>query len=270
MALSLKVEKIIRRPAPEVFDALKSGLLFMNCSANSTTMKIDFRVGGRYHIDFVSMKKSNYGEFLEIVPDKKIVFTWCQAPSPGQKPDTTVTIDLFSEGSSSTRLVLQHEGFKDQATCDAHMGGWTSGLGDMSAELESGRLRLVRRFTVPVDVLFTTLKNPENFFAHMGNLDKGHVDFKVGGHYDLPNDFGGVRGEFLEIVPSEKIKMSWLGGCGGPFKDSSVTLLIHKRDNGSALELIHEGLASKDAQQSHREGWEHVTHQMAELFENYS
>lgn len=270
MALSLKVEKLIHRPTPEVFDALKSGLLFMNCSANSATMKIDFRVGGQYRIDFASMSKSNYGEFLEIVPNKKIVFTWCQAPAPGQKPDTQVTIDLFSEGAN-TRLVLQHAGFKDQSVCDAHIGGWTSGLNDMSAEMENGRLRMVRRYKVPVNTLFETLAAPQNFFAHMGDLSNGHVDFKVGGRYELPNKNGGVRGEFLEIVPSEKIKMSWLGGCGGPFKNSAVTLLLHKRDDGSSLELIHEGLTSKDAQSSHRDGWEHITQQMSELFaKNYS
>ena len=69
MSYQVKVEKVIGRSVSDVFHALKQGLLFMNCRADSRSMKIDFHVGGKYHIDFWSQGKFNFGEFLEIIPD---------------------------------------------------------------------------------------------------------------------------------------------------------------------------------------------------------
>jgi uncharacterized protein YndB with AHSA1/START domain len=264
MTYEVKTEKLIGRPAKEVFHALGEGRLFMNCSADSRSMQMDFRVGGHYKIDFKSMGASNFGEFLEIIPDKKIVFTWCQAFGADQKPDTQVTIELFGEGSK-TRLVLVHTGFKTVEHQENHRGGWTTGLADFDAEIENGRLRMVRRFKVPVEKLYETSKNPESFFGYMGDLSKGSVDFRVGGKYQLPTKKGEIKGEFLEIEPNKKIALSWLAGCDGPLKGSHVTLTFNRKDDGTAsLELIHDGLMTEADQKAHRQGWETVTEKMLE------
>ncbi|MES2526685.1 MAG: SRPBCC domain-containing protein [Bdellovibrionota bacterium] len=164
----LKIEKIIAKDVKEVFQSLKAGKLFMNCSADSNTIQIDFRVGGKYKLDFKSHKVSNWGEFLEIVPDKKIVFSWCQTFGLDQKPDTTVTIELFPDGTK-TKLVLQHSGFKDQAQCDNHYQGWIGGLTDLSTEMEKGSVRLVRRYDLPVEKLFALVKSG-NLFGDMHDV----------------------------------------------------------------------------------------------------
>ncbi len=265
MSHQVKLEKIIQRPANEVFRALKEGRLFMNCSANSSTMKIDFRVGGKYHIDFSSYQKSNFGEFLEIIPDKKLVFSWCQSFEPEQKPDTQVTIELFADGPQ-TRLVLTHVGFKTKELSDGHETGWTAGITDLFAEIQYGRLRLVRQFAAPVEKLFATCANPQSFFTHMGDVARGSVDFRVGGKYQLPTKKNEIKGEFLEIVTNEKISFSWLTGCTGPLEQSKVTLMFKKADvaDSAKLELIHEGLNSEEDQKAHRQGWEAVTEAMYE------
>lgn len=264
MSYQLKVEKVIGRSVSDVFNALKGGRLFMNCGCDSRSMQIDFRVGGKYHISLRGHTKSNYGEFLEIVPDRKIVFSWCQSFEPGQKPDTQVTIELFSEGIK-TRLVLMHAGFKNQEICDAHQNGWMHGIEDMGNELQLGRLRMVRSFDTSVGQLYEACKNPSIFFAIMGDLAKGSVDFRSGGKYQLPTRVGEIKGEFLEIIPEQKIVFSWLQGCKGPLAQSKVNLSFGKSDNGAArLELIHEGLDGEDEQMAHRQGWEAVTQKMSE------
>ena len=134
MAYDLKTEKVIARPASDVFNAIKAGRLFMNCSGDSNSMKIDFRVGGKYHIDFKNHGVANFGEFIEIVPNRKIVFTWCQTFGADQKPDTQVSIELFDDGPK-TKLVLHHTGFNTEATRDGHKGGWIDGLADMASEI---------------------------------------------------------------------------------------------------------------------------------------
>jgi len=262
----VKVEKVIGRSVGDVFRALKEGKLFMNCSADSKSMKIDFRVGGKYHIDFNNHGKFNFGEFIEIIPDKKIVFSWCQAFGPDQKPDTQVTIELFSE-QSSTRLVLAHTGFRNQEICDAHRMGWTSGINDFTNETQNGRLRMVRIFTAPVEELFAVCSNPSTFFAFIGDVVKGSVDFRVGGKYQLPTRSGEIKGEFMEIIPNQKIVFSWLVGSDGPLTGSQVNMTFSKTDKGDGkVELIHDGLHTESEQMAHRQGWEMVTKKISEIF----
>jgi uncharacterized protein YndB with AHSA1/START domain len=263
MAYQLKVEKTIARPTADVFAALKEGLLFLNCGADSGSAKIDFRVGGKYFLEFKNHGVTNHGEFLEIVQNKKIVFTWCQEFGANQKPDTRVALELFADGPK-TRLVIEHTGFKDKANCDGHEMGWTGGAKDMAAQLENGRLRMVRSYEASVEKLFESLKNPETFFGYIGDVSRGTVEFKVGGTYQVPTKDGEIKGEFLEIIPNQKITISWLAGCGGPITGSKVTFNFNKKEKGSSIELLHDGLSSEKLQTAHRQGWEHVTTKMSE------
>lgn len=158
----LKIEKVISKSAKEVFKSLQEGKLFMNCSADSNSIEIDFRVGGKYKLDFKNHKVSNWGEFLEIIPDQKIVFSWCQTFGPDQKPDTRVSIELFADGPK-TKLVLEHKGFKDKESCDNHYQGWNGGLTDLTSEMEMGQIRLCRRYDTSVDKLTALVKQSKDF-----------------------------------------------------------------------------------------------------------
>jgi uncharacterized protein YndB with AHSA1/START domain len=264
MSYDVKVEKLIARPAADVFRALQEGRLFMNCSADSASMRLDFRPGGKYYLEFKGHNVVNFGEFLEIIPNKKIVFTWCQDFGEQQKPDTQVTIELFESGAQ-TRLVVVHTGFKDQANCEGHRKGWTGGLNDLNEELVQGRLRMVRGFEASVDKLFEACKNPATFFGFMGDVSRGTIEFRVGGKYQVPTKNGEIKGEFLNITANEKIEFSWMGGCGGPLKDSRVTLLLRSKEQGSSLEILHSGLTTFDSAMAHRSGWETVTRKLTEI-----
>jgi len=242
MSYQVKTEKLISKPAADVFRALSEGRLFMNCGSDSQSMQIDFRVGGKYKIDFSQKTLSNFGEFLEIVPDKKIVFSWCQTFGPNQTPDTKVSIELFADGPK-TRLVLTHTGFHDKATCDNHEKGWTSGMHDLAAEMENGKLRFLRSYKVSAAKLFETLNTPSKLSAYMGELSQG-------------------RGESLETIPNQKIVLAWRSGS----KESKVTMTVtSKGDAGSTLELVHEGLLTAADQRAYRRGWENVTNKLSEV-----
>lgn len=164
---ALKIEKMISKEAKDVFKSLQEGRLFMNCSADSNSIALDFKVGGKYKIDFKNHRVSNWGEFLEIIPNQKIVFTWCQTFGPDQKPDTKVTIELFPDGPK-TRLVLEHAGFNDQAQCDNHYQGWNGGINDLATEMEQGQIRLVRRYETTVDKLEAKVKEEQKLFGSLG------------------------------------------------------------------------------------------------------
>ncbi len=263
----LKVEKTIARPAAEVFRALSEGRLFQNCSADTESMKIDFRVGGKYEIHFKHVGMSTGGEFLEIVPVTKIVFTWCQDFGSNPVPDTVVNVEL-KEQSGKTYLTLIHSGFTDKEAMESHQGGWNGGLDDLTQEMVNGRLRFMRKIKVPVEKLYETCKNPSAFFGLMGDVRNGKVDFKVGGHYAIPTEKGELRGEFLEIVPNQKIVFSWKSApCGEKLtRDTKVTLTFENDDDDaqvSWLGLLHEGLETEAQQKSHHAGWDWMLARLA-------
>jgi uncharacterized protein YndB with AHSA1/START domain len=194
MNYQVNAEKVIGRPVSDVFNALKEGLLFMNCGADSGSIQIDFRVGGKYQIDFRNKTLVNFGEFLEIIPNRKIVFSWCQTFGPDQKPDTQVVIELFEDGSK-TRLLLSHTGFKDQATKDAHQTGWFGGLEDFIGQIENGKLRMLRNFPVSKQRLQEVCKTPESlmdFAGYKGPLNLSNIILNV-----IPKDDGSST---LEII----------------------------------------------------------------------
>jgi uncharacterized protein YndB with AHSA1/START domain len=223
--LEVRVEKMIQKPANEVFRALSEGRLFMNCGADSGSMQLDFKVGGKYRIDFKQYGLTNTGEFLEIVPNKKIVFTWCTSFDLPLKPDTQVTIELFADGNK-TRLLLVHTGFKTEESRSQHEGGWNAGITDLTKEIEEAQLRLVRVFAVPKSKLFEICKERL------------------------------VKGEVLETVSNKKIVFG--------LQSTQVTLNFDDEDDGeSSIELIHDRLNTDALLKSNRLHWEKLTAELA-------
>lgn len=220
----LTVEKIIPKSPADVFRAIGEGRLFMNCGADHESLKIDFKVGGKYSIEFLGYGMKNCGEFLELVPYKKIVFTWCQDYDSNPTPDTKVLIEL-KDVEGKTSLTLTHTGFTDQENCDGHKGGWSGGFDDLSQEITNGKLRLSRQASLPLEKLFESCKSPSSFFGH--------------------------KGEFLEVIANQKIVFNSNG--------TKVTLLFEADDdpkNGAWVELLHEGLKTEALQKSERAKWD--------------
>jgi uncharacterized protein YndB with AHSA1/START domain len=221
----LKIEKMINKDAEVVFKSLQEGKLFMNCSADSNSIDIDFRIGGKYKINFKNHKVSNWGEFLEIIPNQKIVFTWCQTFGPDQKPDTKVTIELQALGPK-TKLVLEHTGFQDQSTCDNHFQGWNGGINDLTNEIENGRIRLVRRYETPVEKLYEKVLESKKLF-----------------------------GEVQDFVLNQKITLD----------SNVTLLFAVRDENNSALEIIHDGLFTDKDIEVNRKNWDRVTTKLMEI-----
>lgn len=197
----------------------------MNCSADSNSIQIDFRVGGKYRLDFKNHRVSNWGEFLEIIPDKKIVFSWCQTFGADQKPDTKVTIELFPE-SGKTRLVLEHVGFKDQDLCEGHRQGWTGGVTDLTSELERGVIRLLRRYDVTIERLYQTITHDESFF-----------------------------GPAKDRLENKKLIL----------RDATCLNFSSREGGGASLEIIKESLLTEDEQTRQRNHFDLVTTRLSEV-----
>jgi uncharacterized protein YndB with AHSA1/START domain len=261
----VRVERVLNSAPQDVFRALSEGRLFRNCGADGDRSEIDFRVGGGYKNFFKNAEATCCGKFLEIVPDKKIVFTWGDAGSDEGFPNTRVSIELSPESrGAKTKIVIVHTGFASQEEAEGHDHGWCAGLDDLAGELESGRVRIVRMYPVSRDALYSACSNPKNFFGIISDVEKGSAEFRTGGKYQFPNEHGGVAGEFQEIIPGKKIVFSWLNGSKMKFeRPTRVTLVFDDEDEGgSSLELVHEFLPLGEQVMIHRDGWEYVTGQL--------
>ncbi len=90
---------------------------------NTTT---DVKVGdSRYTIQMIVPNDEHNvgGVYREVVPDRKLVFTWGWRSMPERESLVTVT---FTPDGDGTLMTLHHEQFFDEAARDRHQQGWTA------------------------------------------------------------------------------------------------------------------------------------------------
>jgi uncharacterized protein YndB with AHSA1/START domain len=88
-----------------------------------TEAELDARPGGVYRV-LIGGNHRAVGEFVEVIPNEKVVFTfgWDVPDHPIPAGSTTVECTLHAEGDK-TRLRLVHRGLPDDAVAD-HTRGW--------------------------------------------------------------------------------------------------------------------------------------------------
>ena len=88
-----------------------------------TVAELDARPGGVYRV-LVAGQHHAVGEFVEVVPFEKVVYTfgWDEKDHPIPAGSTTVEVSLHPEGEK-TRVRLTHRGLPADAT-DDHGDGW--------------------------------------------------------------------------------------------------------------------------------------------------
>src|SRR4051812_5892429 len=89
----------------------------------------DVRPGGRFSVVFRLMNGEEHnptGIYQEVVPERKLVFTWDLPGAEGPGSVVTFRLEPIHVG---TRLTLTHERLPDEAARKSHEQGW-SGLLD--------------------------------------------------------------------------------------------------------------------------------------------
>jgi uncharacterized protein YndB with AHSA1/START domain len=139
--LTVEVSKVINAPVERVFKAwtdpeqLKKWL--GGNMINSMTVQQDLRAGGKYKIDSIKADGTTgliTGAYQEIVPNKKLVFSWDNNSEEFPAKDTLVTVEFASRGKS-TEVTIKHTKFVAQATAEKHNMGWTASLEKLAAIL---------------------------------------------------------------------------------------------------------------------------------------
>lgn len=103
-----------------------------------TEAHLDPRPGGEYRV-LVAGQFPAAGEFVEVVPDEKVVFTWGWDAEGHPVPpgSSTVEISLHPEGDK-TLVRLTHRGLPDEQQVGEHTHGWDHYLGRLAVAVPGG------------------------------------------------------------------------------------------------------------------------------------
>lgn len=194
----------------------------------------------------------------DVVPGKKITYSWKYANSPGE---SFVTFELFDEGNK-TRLELTHAGLEtflpennpDYSKAN-FVEGWTALIGSSLKEfLEKPQLfketkmtknnpefTIDRTFDAPRELMWKAWTTPELMAKWWGpkgvSIGRYTMDFRVGGiyHYSMKSPDGSVMwGKFVysEIVNQEKIVFV------SSFSDEQGNITRHPFSQNWPLEML--------------------------------
>lgn len=112
----------------------------MNDAWSESVAQVDLRVGGRYrialgipgHADLVEE-----GEFREIVPNEKLVYTNAlQGGTEADHDGTVVTVTFRDAIDGGCEVTVREEGFPSARVRDVHASGWPGFL-DQLAKLST-------------------------------------------------------------------------------------------------------------------------------------
>jgi uncharacterized protein YndB with AHSA1/START domain len=95
--------------------------------------ELDVRVGGRFRVRFRTADGEEHevgGVYREVVPDRRLVFTWAWHTTPER--ESLVTVAMEDDGRG-TLMTLHHEQFFDAAARDRHRHGWSGALDKLVA-----------------------------------------------------------------------------------------------------------------------------------------
>jgi uncharacterized protein YndB with AHSA1/START domain len=99
---------------------------------------LDVRHGGTWRTTMLSPDGGRYtvsGIYRELVPPRRLVFTWGWEDADGKRGDETEVTVTFEAAPGGTRLVLRQRSFEDRKTRDDHQRGWESSLDCLVAEI---------------------------------------------------------------------------------------------------------------------------------------
>jgi uncharacterized protein YndB with AHSA1/START domain len=131
---SLTLKRKLKAPAEKVFAAWTDPEKIVHWFGPAETVSgsvhadMDVRTGGRYRFRFKTQDGESHevgGEYKEVIPNQRLVFSWAWHSTPER--ESLVTVTLKPDGDS-TMLTLLHERFFDEKAREGHTRGWTGTL----------------------------------------------------------------------------------------------------------------------------------------------
>lgn len=126
---SLQIRRFYQRPIAEVYAAWSDPAQMKHWMGPSDDfgepeITMDLRVGGRYRFILHAPDGETHrvgGVYREVVPHRKLVYTWAWESTPER--ESLVTVE-FKPAGQGTELIVTHQRFADTAARDRHQQGW--------------------------------------------------------------------------------------------------------------------------------------------------
>jgi uncharacterized protein YndB with AHSA1/START domain len=125
---SVTIVRRIKASPASVWAAITQPALMMQWwgpdAGPTLSVEVDVRPGGRFSVVFRLLNGDEHnptGIYREVVPEKKLVFTWDLPGSPEPQSLVTFRLKPFEGG---TELTLTHEHLPDEAARTSHEQGW--------------------------------------------------------------------------------------------------------------------------------------------------
>ena len=132
---SLEIKRFINAPRARVYAAWTDPTQLKEWwgpeSVRTRNFTADARVGGKYRWDLFNQEGEEmtvFGEYRELVPGKKIVFTWKWDDDENWEEHNSVVTVEFSDRDGGTDVRLIHEKLPNAESRDRHNEGWNSVL----------------------------------------------------------------------------------------------------------------------------------------------
>ncbi len=131
-ATTLTLEHTFEAPREDVFAAWTDPEVLRRWWAagpdwDTPVADVDLRVGGRYRLAMHDPASGDVfvvgGEYAEVVPPERLVYTWTWEHDSQGSAGSVVTVVFRDEGARTT-VQLTHTGFADAAAVARHEHGW--------------------------------------------------------------------------------------------------------------------------------------------------
>lgn len=136
----LELKRLLPAEIGRVFAAWSSAdalsRWFMCAPGWTATTSLDFRVGGKFRVEMHSAGRpvgTASGEYREIDPPRRLVFTWTAEGAVGVR-DSVVVVELKAIGAQ-TELTLTHDLAPGTPEGRAHESGWHACLASLERAL---------------------------------------------------------------------------------------------------------------------------------------
>jgi uncharacterized protein YndB with AHSA1/START domain len=132
---SLQIKRFINAPRAQVYaawtDPVQLKQWFGPEWVRTREIVAEAKPGGRFRWDLINCdgeEKTIGGEYREVVPGKKIVFSWRHHDDRVWEGRTSIVTVEFSDANDGTELLLRHEQLPSEESRDDHDQGWKSVL----------------------------------------------------------------------------------------------------------------------------------------------
>ena len=145
---SLEIKRFIKASRDRVYaawtDPVQLKQWFGPENVQTRDLIADPRVGGTFRWDVTNPEGEEMtmrGEYRELQPGKKIVFTWQWADDEDWENHVSIVTVELADADGGTELRLTHEQLPNEESRDGHTRGWESAL-DKLERLFSSKLNL--------------------------------------------------------------------------------------------------------------------------------